>query len=75
MGETMKGKTLLKGHALLYEGAAYDDRGKPMRYDTGIGRAKCECGEMSDQLPSRNQRKDWHRAHKDAIRAQIGSQS
>lgn len=68
MGETMKGKTLLKGHALRSEGAAYDDRGKPMRHDTGVGRAKCECGELSEHLPSRGQRKAWHRRHKDAIR-------
>jgi hypothetical protein len=62
---------LLRGHALVFEGAAHNDAGGRMgTYMTtsGFGRAKCECGEMSPNLSSANRRKDWHRDHKETIR-------
>lgn len=56
---SMKGKTLLKGHALLFEGRAkYCDKGV----------ARCQCGEHSPALFSDGARKRWHREHKAAIR-------
>ena len=32
------------------------------------GRALCACGELSPVLPSRTQRLEWHRIHKDQIK-------
>jgi hypothetical protein len=58
------------GHALKYEGAPYDDDGNRivvgLRYwgVSGVGRAKCACGQMSEVLPSAYQRKAWYRDHK-----------
>lgn len=37
---------------------------------SGEGRALCECGALSEELPSRNKRAAWHRAHKTEIRNQ-----
>lgn len=57
-------------HALLNEGAAFDDDGERKTFDrfvlgtAGEGRAKCSCGEMSDVLSSSTKRKAWHRQHK-----------
>ena len=67
--------TRLAGHDLLDEGAAYVKDGRHSRrarnYGTGgEGRAKCLCGELSPVLPSGTTRKQWHREHKAAIRAQ-----
>jgi len=61
--------TRLVGHGLRNEGAAYDDRGYPLDAGgyvvrSGPGRAKCECGELSEVLPSTSARKAWHRQHK-----------
>jgi hypothetical protein len=75
---TKKGETLLKGHALLWEGMAMKEmptrRGGPIwTYSRDKkGPARCECGELSPSLPSTNQRQAWHRAHKESIRAQQG---
>jgi hypothetical protein len=58
-----------KGHALQREGAAFQAVGGrweriDWRSPAGTGRALCECGAVSDVLPSANKRKAWHRAHK-----------
>jgi hypothetical protein len=53
---SMKGKTLLKGHSLLFEGRCL-----------GVGKAICSCGQKSDNLPSNAARQRWHKEHKDAI--------
>lgn len=62
------GQTLLSGHVLRGEGNPYDAAGRPSS-DWRHGRAKCSCGALSDPLPSSRQRQQWHREHKDAIRA------
>jgi hypothetical protein len=64
--------TRLTGHGLMHEGAAYDDDGNMIwtgRVNTaGPGRGKCECGALSDPLPSGNARKSWHRdVHKPQV--------
>jgi len=57
--------TRLVGHALWHEGAPYDDRGRRIEYPrTTEGRAKCECGELSEALPSGAARRRWHADHK-----------
>lgn len=57
--------TRVSGHALWHEGAAYDDRGYRVEYPrTTEGRAKCECGELSEVLPSGAARRRWHQGHK-----------
>ena len=66
--------SLVKGHALVAEGAAFDKEGdstKRVRYGTvaGRGRALCECGSVSPRLDSANQRKKWHREHKAEVSA------
>lgn len=69
--------SLVKGHALVAEGAAFDKEGdsakraKRVRYGTvrGRGRALCECGSVSPPLDSANQRKKWHREHKAEVSA------
>ena len=65
-----KGKTLLKGHGLLYEGEAFTPEGTKPYWNLSEGCGKCSCGALSPVLPSKNQRKAWHRQHKDEIRAQ-----
>jgi hypothetical protein len=61
----------IAGHALMNEGAAFDDSGIRAYhlYATtgGIGRAKCECGEMSEVLTSVGARQYWHRLHKEDV--------
>lgn len=55
----------VSGHALRNEGAAYYDNGSQISYgDRSVGRAKCECGEMSEVLPSGAARRRWHAQHK-----------
>jgi hypothetical protein len=72
----------IKGHALKHEAAPHDEDGhridKGFRNSTaaGVGRALCECGALSEELPSRNKRAAWHRNHKMSIRnAQKENQS
>ena len=53
------------GHALQGEGAAFDHRGRAIRWGTsGSGYGLCECGEKSAWLPTAGGRKAWHRDHK-----------
>lgn len=62
----------LTGHGLISEGAPHDDAGVysgggGIIRTSGPGRAKCECGALSEYLPSANARKQWHRDHKAQI--------
>jgi hypothetical protein len=65
---------VLPGHALQREGAPHDANGAPLTayyYGRrgGEGRAKCQCGTLSEILDSARQRKQWHReVHKPEIR-------
>lgn len=60
------GKTLLRGHALQYEGGLrWDSRGIYSPYGEY---AMCQCGELSPRGISRNAAKRWHREHKDSLR-------
>jgi len=71
LGKAALGQTRSRGHALISEGAAHDAEGQRVgsfMKTGGFGCAKCECGELSPELPSSNQRKDWHRDHKESIR-------
>lgn len=68
------GQTLVPGHTLRHEGAAYavNEDGQVVRVWEGrYGRALCSCGELSGLLHSGNQRKLWHAAHK----AEVASRS
>lgn len=62
----------IKGHALVSEGAAFNDKGLRITYATAAGnegRALCECGALSEVLPSGYARRRWHTAvHKPAVR-------
>lgn len=61
------------GHTLVAEGAAFDERkqrkdfGHRFYTTDGPGRALCSCGDLSDELPSRRYRREWHREHKAAV--------
>ena len=61
----LKGKTLVKGHALLFEGEALGNRFNR----TGPGVGGCTCGVHSEELPSRAARKRWHKEHKAGVLA------
>lgn len=61
---SLKGKTLVKGHSLLFEGAAF---GRSWN-QSGAGMAKCTCGLMSPELPNRAARKRWHKQHKEEVK-------
>lgn len=75
----------ITGHALKHEGAPHDNKGNRLNHRgepadvsysigaTGEGRALCECGALSEELPSRNKRAAWHRQHKAEIRSQKGT--
>jgi hypothetical protein len=65
-----RGKTLLKGHTLSYEGAPrFDDSGHwNDAYRNGGGRAKCSCGALSPKGQGVYANRKWHRAHKDSLR-------
>lgn len=56
-------------HALKFEGAPFDDQGNRIVLGRwagvgGVGRAKCSCGEYSQDLSSSLERRAWHRRHK-----------
>jgi hypothetical protein len=63
----------VKGHGLLEGGSPHDDAGNALRDAHGWpvysahGRAKCQCGAMSEVLKATTHRKAWHRAHKTTI--------
>jgi hypothetical protein len=70
---TQKGKTLLKGHALMSEGHPTsrhtDLNGTPYYlYDSRSKVAHCSCGAASPEGLSIKGNQRWHREHKDALR-------
>lgn len=67
MDNTMKGKTLVPGHTLIFEGDALG-RSRGL---SGPGEGGCSCGARSPRLETRAARKRWHKEHKDAIRAAL----
>lgn len=60
----MRGKTLVKGHTLLFEGQAFGSDGKLLPRYPSMGMAKCSCGMLSESLDSNAARKCWHKQHK-----------
>jgi hypothetical protein len=59
----------LAGHGLVAEGAAFASVGVRSYWGSDPGMALCECGTYSPRIKNRAQRKQWHRDHKDDIRA------
>ncbi len=74
----MDTSTRLPGHGLYREGwpVISPDHAygwKPAQHRADIGRALCECGEMSEPLMSAAERKRWHReVNKPSVRAAAG---
>lgn len=75
MSTTIKNPSL-PGHALAHHGVPVDEHGARLprpngwAYSTaGPGRALCECGAISPHLSGPTRRANWHRSHKDAVRA------
>lgn len=71
----------VKGHALISEGAAYQDdptafakKGR-VAWSTiaGKGYGLCQCGAQSPILGSAGARKAWHRKHKAELMQQAGA--
>ena len=67
---TMKGKTLLRGHALRHEGRVIGT----IAMHNGVGIAYCSCGSHSPVMESTSARKRWHKQHKTEERRKEGSQ-
>jgi hypothetical protein len=65
-----RGKTLLKGHALIGEGAPHKADGSRGYVDWPFAHGKCSCGALSPLTSSVALRKQWHREHKQQIRDQ-----
>lgn len=68
----------LPGHALAHGGVPVDEHGQTLerangwhRSTAGPGRAMCQCGLISPELSGPTRRSNWHRQHKDTIRAGI----
>ena len=65
-----RGKTLVKGHVLLFEGKPCGNTIYQLR---GFGFGKCSCGLSSERLGSNAARKRWHKQHKaDVLEEQEG---
>ncbi len=63
----------LSGHVLPYDGRL-QVAGRLADGDANAsGRTVCSCGEESPLLPSTNARRQWHRDHKDRIRAEMAA--
>ena len=60
---SQKGKTLLKGHVLMYEGKALS-----ATWEAKEGIGGCWCGARSKSLPSNAARQLWYRQHKEELR-------
>jgi hypothetical protein len=62
----------LAGHGLRHEGRYWTG----LRYVSGgMAPGVCECGAKSDDLPSANARKRWHRDHKADVQAETGERA
>jgi hypothetical protein len=64
----MSTSNVLVGHKLLNEGRIYENGAYRIR----VGPTRCTCGNESPSLPSDNARRNWHRGHKEAVRAGEG---
>lgn len=63
--------TRLSGHELQREGKPYQWDGSRYTPASGVrGKGLCSCGATSKVTDVDNERKRWHRSHKDTIRAQ-----
>lgn len=74
MSDEYYGPRFISGHGLQREGAPHDARGHLISSRGGVsgkGRAKCKCGELSEVLESGNERKHWHRVHKEEVRKRL----
>lgn len=60
-------------HQLIANGAAFDDDGDRLfsKTTSGMGRAKCSCGWMSDPVEFGRTRKKLHADHKDATEEDV----
>ncbi len=67
---SLKGKTLVKGHSLLFEGKTPG----AIRWTGGEGPGKCSCGVLSPSLPTTGARQRWHKEHKAEVLAAAGVQ-
>lgn len=66
-----RGKTLVKGHALLQEGWPYRDEGMPREWrdvNPALGHGKCSCGATGPLDYSNAARKRWHQLHKQEVK-------
>lgn len=79
---TPKASTRVAGHGLQAEGRSVEPHGSMYLYpyrtwhatwrltDKKVGKALCECGEWSPELPSTAARQRWHReVHKPGVKA------
>lgn len=78
---TRRGQTLLRGHALRNEGRPFvherNLRGEYVLqrvFGGSFGRAACECGAASPLYYTTAARKQWHREHKETVRARAREQ-
>lgn len=62
------GQTMLPGHGLEYEGRRRYERDGITWDPSGQGSARCRCGALSEPGITTNAAKQWHAAHKDALR-------
>lgn len=69
--------TLLTGHGLRAEGAAFSKDGVRLRWNTtaGPGCGMCSCGAVSESLPTGSARRQWHRQHKRQVAVVLGDPS
>lgn len=75
----MPKNTRLAGHTLRSEGMPFVWADWGEGYDwrqpsNWTGKGICSCGATSEMLESNNQRKQWHAAHKAAVRAGMSKQ-
>lgn len=67
-----KKKLHVPGHSLLQQGAPYEWDGRKWYIVEGkIGKGLCTCGAPSPTLSNDNQRKSWHRDHREAVVAEL----
>jgi len=60
---------IVPGHGLRSEGALHDINGRRVNPTgtSGDGRARCQCGVLSEWLTSAARRKAWNREHKQNV--------
>ena len=75
MTDSRKGKTLLAGHTLMFEGERLRDPICPrcrgldwLDRRNGPGHGGCSCGAYSNHVQTKAARKRWHAEHKERIR-------